>query len=201
MDNHPHLQTRLINATKIVNSQLAKMRVLDHKFSLRDKELTVKAALNIKNGGKDRANIIAQELVHIRKVKNTTRKLSLALEIIAIRFSTISEFAQILDTINPMIETVKEVKTEISNTVPEARRIFSEMSSITNEVLNDTNIKMSSNPISFRVDSDALDILNEVQSLIENQTRISLPEVPIIEQTEKKLSKDEFSEESQPLLI
>jgi division protein CdvB (Snf7/Vps24/ESCRT-III family) len=201
VDKYPQLQTRLLNASKIVNSQLAKLRILHNKFSLLDKELKLKVILNLKKGDKDKANVIAQELVQIRNIKNTTRKLSLTLEIIAIRFSTVSEFAQILDTINPMIETVKEVKTEISNTIPEARRLFSEMSSLTNDVLINTNIDMNSDPISFHVDSDVLDILHDVQSLIEDQTRNKLPEVPNVLRKEKKLSKDEISEEGQAVLI
>ena len=200
MEKYPELETRLSNGSKIVQSQLAKLRILDNKFSTRDKELTIKVALNLKNGGKDKAKVIAQELVHIRKIKDTIRKLSLALEIIAIRFSTISEFAHLLYILNPMIDIIKEVKTEISNTVPETKRICAEMSSLTSDVLIDTNIKTSSKPISFQVDSDALTILNDVQTLIEDQTRVRLPAVPVIDDSKKELSNYEISERK-PILI
>ena len=200
MEQYPELETRLNNGSKIVHSQLAKLRILDNKISTRDKELTIKVAINLKNEDKDKAKVIAQELVHIRKIKHTIRKLSLALEIIAIRFSTISEFAHMLYILNPMVDIIKEVKTEISNTVPETKRICTEMSSLTSDILIDTNIKVSSNPISFQVDSDALTILNDVQTLIEDQTKVKLPAVPIIDNSQKELSHYELSEKK-PLLI
>lgn len=200
MEQYPELETRLNNGSKIIHSQLAKLRILDNKFSTRDKELTIKVTTNLKNGGKDKAKVIAQELVHIRKIKHTIRKLSLALEIIAIRFSTISEFAHMLYILNPMIDIIKEVKTEISNTVPETKRICTEMSSLTSGILIDTNIKVTNNPIGFQVDSDALTILNEVQTLIEDQTKVKLPAVPIIDNSQKELSHYEVSEKK-PLLI
>lgn len=200
MEQYPELETRLNNGSKIIHSQLAKLRILDNKFSTRDKELTIKVTTNLKNGGKDKAKVIAQELVHIRKIKHTIRKLSLALEIIAIRFSTISEFAHMLYILNPMIDIIQEVKTEISNTVPETKRICTEMSSLTSGILIDTNIKVTDDPISFQVDSDALTILNEVQTLIEDQTKVKLPAVPIIDNSQKELSHYEVSEKK-PLLI
>lgn len=200
MEQYPELETRLNNGSKIIHSQLAKLRILDNKFSTRDKELTIKVTTNLKNGGKDKAKVIAQELVHIRKIKHTIRKLSLALEIIAIRFSTISEFAHMLYILNPMIDIIQEVKTEISNTVPETKRICTEMSSLTSGILIDTNIKVTDDPISFQVDSDALTILNEVQTLIEDQTKVKLPAVPIIDNNQKELSHYEVSEKK-PLLI
>ncbi|MDX1371486.1 MAG: hypothetical protein R3321_03410 [Nitrososphaeraceae archaeon] len=200
MEQYPELETRLNKGSKIIHSQLAKLRILDNKFSTRDKELTIKVTTNLKNGGKDKAKVIAQELVHIRKIKHRIRKLSLALEIIAIRFSTISEFAHMLYILNPMIDIIKEVKTEISNTVPETKRICTEMSSLTSGILIDTNIKVTNNPIGFEVDSDALTILNEVQTLIEDQTKVKLPAVPIIDNSQKELSHYEVSEKK-PLLI
>ena len=113
MENYPQLKTRLSNASKIVNNQLAKLRMLDTRFNTLDVDLRNKIIINIKNGDNVRAKTLANELVNIRKIKHTSQKLLMSLEVIVIRFSTVSEFAEILDTINPMIETVKEVKEKI----------------------------------------------------------------------------------------
>jgi division protein CdvB (Snf7/Vps24/ESCRT-III family) len=202
VEKYPQLQNRLAHATVVVNTQLAKMRILDKRFVSLDRELSGKVAINIKNGDTSNAKVIARELVNIRKIKNITQKLSIALEVIVIRFSTISEFAGILDTINPMINTIKEVQIDIADTVPHAKQLFSEMSSLTDNVLINTSLNLQSDTIHFPVNTEALDILNEVQSVMEEDTKNKLPEVPT-RIRKKRIYKEQDNEfhEGQPVLI
>ena len=202
MEKYPQLQNRLGHATVVVNTQLAKLRILDKRFASLDRDLSVKVAINVRNGDTSNAKVIARELVNIRKIKNITQKLSMALEVIVIRFSTISEFAGILDTINPMINTIKEVQIDIGDTVPQAKVLFSEMSSLTDDVLINTGINLHSDPIHFPVNTEALDILNEVQTVMEENTKNKLPEVPdrIHKKRIYKAQDSEFHE-GQPVLI
>lgn len=202
MEKYPQLQNRLAHATVVVNTQLAKLRILDKRFVSLDRELSGKVAINIKNGDTSNAKVIARELVNIRKIKNITQKLSIALEVIVIRFSTISEFAGILDTINPMINTIKEVQIDIADTVPHAKQLFSEMSSLTDNVLINTSLNLQSDTIHFPVNTEALDILNEVQSIMEEDTKNKLPEVPT-HIRKKRIYKEQDNEfhEGQPVLI
>lgn len=202
MEKYPQLQNRLAHATVVVNTQLARLRILDKRFVSLDRELSGKVAINIKNGETSNAKVIARELVNIRKIKNITQKLSIALEVIVIRFSTISEFAGILDTINPMINTIKEVQIDIADTVPHAKQLFSEMSSLTDNVLINTSLNLQSDTIHFPVNTEALDILNEVQSVMEEDTKNKLPEVPT-RIRKKRIYKEQDNEfhEGQPVLI
>lgn len=178
MENYPQLKTRLSNASKIVNNQLAKLRMLDTRFNTLDVDLRNKIIINIKNGDNVRAKTLANELVNIRKIKQTSQKLLMSLEVIVIRFSTISEFAEVLETINPMIETVKEVKNDITKTVPAATSIISEMSTLSSDILIQTNVNSNIDHISIPVNSDALEILNEVQTIMEEETKSKLPAIP-----------------------
>ena len=178
MEKYPLLKTKLSNASTVVNNQLAKLRMLDSRFNTLDTDLRNKVIINIKNGDNVRAKALANELAKIRKIKHTTQKLLLSLEVIVIRFSTISEFAEILDTINPMIETIKEVKDDVTRTVPTATSIISEMSTLTSEVLIQSNVNLNTDHISIPVNSDALEILNEVQNIMEEETKSKLPDIP-----------------------
>lgn len=178
MENYPQLKTKLSNASTIVNNQLAKLRILDSRFNTLDADLRNKVVINIKNGDNVRAKTLANELANIRKIKQRTQKLLMSLEVIVIRFSTISEFAEILDTINPMIETVKEVKDDITKTVPVATSIISEMTTLTSDVLIQANVNVNTDNLSIPVNSDALEILNEVQNIMEVETKSKLPDIP-----------------------
>ena len=203
MEKYPQLKSKLDNANTVVNNQLAKLRMLDNRFTTLDTDLRNKLIVNIKNGDNLRAKALANELANIRKIKNTTQKLLLSLEVIVIRFSTISEFAEVLDTINPMIETIKEVKDDIRNTVPMATNIISEMSTLTSDVLIQSNTNLNFDPISVPVNSDAIEILNEVQNTMEEETKLKLPDIPnsISNKNKSSINNKEISKENSKVLL
>ena len=182
MDKHQQQQqfkSDIVNASLVLNSQLTRLRMLDKKFTAMDKDLRNQIAANIKSDNNDRAKAIANELANIRHVKRTTQNMSLALEVVVIRFSTINEFAMILETINPTIEMIKDIQKDVSKAVPTASEVLSEMSSVTSDVLINSNIKPETKvPISLPVDTEALSILNEVEGILENEAKAKLPEVP-----------------------
>ena len=203
MEKYPQLKSKLDSASTVVNNQLAKLRMMDNRFTTLDSDLRNKVIVNIKNGDNLRAKALANELANIRKIKNTTQKLLLSLEVIVIRFSTISEFAEVLDTINPMIETIKEVKDDIRNTVPMATNIISEMSTLTSDVLIQSNTNLNFDPISVPVNSDAIEILNEVQNIMEEETKLKLPDIPnsIPNKNKSSINNKEISKENSKVLL
>lgn len=203
MENYPQLKTKLSNASTIVNNQLAKLRILYSRFNTLDADLRNKVIINIKNGDNVRAKTLANELANIRKIKQTTKKLLMSLEVIVIRFSTVSEFAEILDTINPMIETVKEVKNDITKTVPVATSIISEMTTLTSDVLIQANVNVNIDNLSIPVNSDALEILNEVQNIMEEETKSKLPDIPnsIINNAKYSSKKNELLTKKSKVLL
>lgn len=183
MDKHQQQQqfkSDIVNASLVLNNQLARLRMLDKKFTAMNKDLRNQIAANIKSGNNDRAKAIANELANIRHVQRTTQNMSLALEVVVIRFSTINEFAIILETINPTIEMIKDIQKDISKAVPTANEVLSEMTSMTSDVLINSNIKseVGKVPVSTPVDTEALSILNEVEGILENEAKVKLPEVP-----------------------
>ena len=183
MDKHQQQQqfkSDIVNASLVLNNQLTRLRMLDKKFTAMNTDLRNQIAPNIKSGNNDRAKAIANELANIRHVQRTTQNMSLALEVVVIRFSTINEFAIILETINPTIEMIKGIQKEISKAVPTANEVLSEMTSMTSDVLINSNIKSEAGkvPISIPVDTEALSILNEVEGILENEAKAKLPEIP-----------------------
>lgn len=203
MEKYPLLKSKLDNASRVVNNQLAKLRMLDNRFTALDTNLHNKVIVNIKNGDNLRAKALANELANIRKIKNTTQKLLLSLEVIVIRFSTISEFAEILDTINPMIATIKEVKDDVKTTIPTATNIISELSTLTSDVLIESNVNLTSDTISVPINSDAIEILNEVQNIMEEDTMVKLPDIPtsITNKNKSKLKNKEISNKKSEVLL
>ncbi len=171
-------QNDIAGATNVVNSQLSRLRMLDKKFAAMDKDFRHQIALNIKSGNNSRAKALANELSNVRRVQRTTQNVSLALEVVVIRFSTINEFAVVMETINPTVELIKDIQRDISNVVPSANGIVSEVSSITSEVLVNSNLKLDIGKVPTSMDNEAISILNEVEGLLEDEAKVRLPEIP-----------------------
>jgi division protein CdvB (Snf7/Vps24/ESCRT-III family) len=197
MDKH-HQQHQfkddIVNASLVVNNQLTKLKMLDKKFTAMDKNLRYQIAANIKSGNNDRAKAIANELANVRHVQKTTQNTSLALEVVVIRFSTINEFATILETINPTIEMIKGIQKDISTALPNANEVLSEMTTMTSDLLINSNITSEVNKIvlSSPMDKEAHSVLNEVERILEDEAKAKLPEVPttIYEAKTNKDSED-----------
>lgn len=206
MISHHLSRNDLSNASIVVNKQLDILMMLDKKYSKIDVTLYSKIRENLKKGNAERAKMLAVELANLRKIKTTTQNLSLALEILVIRFTTINEFADILDTINPMVDTIKDIQKDISQTLPIARSVLEDMNSVTSDILNDTNLKIDIPNIDTPLNSDALDIFNEIKDRISGETKLKLPlpptndEVLYIEQNDliesNQLSEKEIMIES-----
>ena len=183
MDKHYQQQqfkSEVLNASLVVNNQLTRLKMLDKKFTTLDKNLRYQIIANIKSGNNERAKAIANELANIRHVKRVTQNMSLAFEVVVIRFSSINEFASILETVNPTIEMIKDIQKDISRSVPAANEVLSEVTSMTSDILANSNItsNMDKTPISTPLDKEALSILNEVEGVLENEAKAKLPEVP-----------------------
>jgi division protein CdvB (Snf7/Vps24/ESCRT-III family) len=171
-------QNDIAGATSVVNNQLSRLRILDKKFAEMDKDFQHKITQSIKSGNNSRAKALANELSNIRRVRNSTQNVGLALEVVVIRFSTINEFAMVMETINPTIDLIKEIQRDISTVVPSANGMISEVNSIASDVLINSNVKLDINKISTPIDTDAISILNEVEGMLEDETKIRLPEIP-----------------------
>ena len=202
MDKHKQFMSDILAASTVVHNQLIRLNMLDKKFTLMDKDLRYKIAANIKVGNNATARSLAIELSNIHRVQRTTQNMSLALEVIVIRFSTINEFALVLDTINPTIDMIKDIQSDISRTVPTASHLLSEMTSMTSDILHNTDIKSEVGKISNSMDTDALSILNEVEGILEDEAKSRLPEVPATMQ-EVRISRevDEVTVKDDPMMI
>ena len=168
----------ITNASAVVNTQLSKLRMLERKFSNMDDKFSIEISNLMKDGNNARAKALANELVNIRRIKNTTRNMNLTLEMLVIRFSTLKDFGMIMNTIEPTIDMIKNIQLDISAIIPTANGVLSEMSEVSSEVLNE-NMRIDGNyAIQTSVDSDALDILTEVESVMEQDAKTKLPEIP-----------------------
>lgn len=184
-DKRQQFVSQITTATGVVYNQLTRLKMLDKKFGSMELYYLEQITSNIKSGNNARAKILATELSNVRRLRRTTQHTGIALEAIVIRFSTIHEFAMILDTIDPTVAMIKGIHTELSKAIPAASAALSEVSTVTTDVLLNASIKADAR-ISTPVDADALSILNEIEDVLEDEAKAKLPEVPASIPAEKQ---------------
>ena len=196
-DKRQQLVRQITNATNVVYHQLGRLNVLDKRFASMERYFLEQITGNIKAGNNTKAKILATELSNVRRLRRTTQHTGLALEAIVIRFSTINEFAAILDTIDPTIDMIKGIQTELGKAIPAANAAIAEVSTVTSDVLINANIKAEAR-ISTPIDGDALSILNDIEGVLEDEAKAKLPDVPTdisIAATEKQKKQESTATE------
>ncbi len=89
MEQHrQHIKSDLTEATIVVSNQLTKLKMLNKRIALIDKDFRYKIACNLKKGNNARARVLASELSNIHHVNRISQNMCLALEVIVLRFST-----------------------------------------------------------------------------------------------------------------
>ncbi|MDN5845880.1 MAG: Snf7 family protein [Candidatus Nitrosocosmicus sp.] len=167
------------SAISVINTQISQLKLMDKKFSNIDANFSSKITQNIKSGNNARANIIANELSAMRRLRKNTHNATTALEVVAIRFTTITEFSTIMDTINPTVEMLQDIQKDLSKAVPSATDVLNDIHTLTGDVLINSNINTDAGKIASVIDKDALAILNDVQNSLEDEAKEKLPEVPV----------------------
>lgn len=176
-EKRQQFMSQITHATGVVYNQLGRLKLLDGKFASMETSFLEQIAASIKAGNNTRAKILATELINVRRLRRNTQHTGLALEAVVIRFSTINEFAAILDTIEPTIEMIKSIQTDLNRAMPSANEVLSEVSTVASDVLLHANIKAETR-ISTPMDTEALSILHEIEGTLEDEAKARLPEVP-----------------------
>jgi division protein CdvB (Snf7/Vps24/ESCRT-III family) len=176
MQHNTQLQNDLSGAAQVISNQITKLNKLSKKFDIMDTHFRKQIVQNIKVGNNVRAKALANELVNIHRIKHTTKKMVMSLEVVALRSTIIGEFAIIMDTINPTIDLIKDIERDISMVIPTAHEVLNEVTNASSEILNyNVNPELK---ISMPIDEEALKILGEVEESVEEETRQKLPDIP-----------------------
>ena len=199
MQHHTQFQNDISNAAQVISNQITKLNKLSKKFGMMDTDFRKQIVQNIKVGNNVRAKALANELVNIHRIQHTTRNMVMSLEVVALRSTIISEFAMIMDTINPTIDLIKDIEKDISMVIPTAHEVLNDVTNASSEILN-----YNVNPdlkITMPIDEDALKILSEVELSVEEETRQKLPDIPAtINVTKNRNEYESLLEENEVMI-
>ncbi len=173
------LKNKIEFAQKKLQLQITKLEEINIKLQRKHDLIFEKIVNAQKSNHNGYAKAYAIELGQLRKMKNMVSGAKLAIEQVQLRLGTVSELGDVVVTLSPAMSLIKGLSSSLSGIIPEANATMQDLSQILGDVLagssvNNTGIMdtgISENP-------ETIAILEEANSIIEGQTKVSIPEVP-----------------------
>ncbi|MBM2819642.1 MAG: hypothetical protein HW410_1324 [Nitrosarchaeum sp.] len=173
------LRSKIELAQNKLQSQISKLEGITEKLQKKHDGIFEKVVNAQKSHNNAYAQVYANELVQIRKMKNMVSGAKLSMEQIQLRLNTVSELGDIVVTLSPCMSIIKGLSPSLSGIMPEATSSMQDLSQILGDVMMGSSIEGSDLLSTGTVNnSDTLAILEEAHSIIAGQTKSSIPDIP-----------------------
>jgi len=173
------LKNKIEFAQRKLQLQITKLEGINIKLQRKNDLIFEKIVNAQKSNHNGYAKAYAIELGQVRKMKSMVSGAKLSMEQVQLRLSTVSELGDVVVTLSPAMSLIRGLSSSLSGIMPDAQASMQDLSQILGDVLagssvNNTGIMdagISENP-------DTIAILEEANSIIERQTKVTIPEVP-----------------------
>ncbi|MCW8802747.1 MAG: Snf7 family protein [Candidatus Bathyarchaeota archaeon] len=172
------LKPRLDFAVKRMEMQIQKLDKAADRFTERDKAIFQKIVNAYTKHDMARANVFANELAEIRKMEKMIMHSRLALEQIVLRLSTVSELGDVVSTLAPAVNVLRNVKAGMGAVFPEAEREIGSIGNLLSGIIMDAGYNSGMNIDFQTAGDDAQNILNEAASVAEQKVKEKFPDLP-----------------------
>lgn len=125
----------------------------------------------------------ANELAEVRKLTEILSQTQIAIERIILRLETVKELSTIMIDLKPALGILKNITTNLVNVMPDVASELDKVNDSIQETLS--AVKLSSEPPTILTDlktPESQEIINEVNTLLEQKVKDQLPEPPIAEE-------------------
>ena len=158
--------------------ELLKLVPIQAKIAHVEKEMRERVVIDVFRGEKMHADMLANELVVIRRVSRLVSDLKMIYETLILRIGTIKDYNELLNAINPAVASLKQVRNGLDAVVPTAKETFTKMSDMFSSTLVMLNVVNQTS--SYRATDDALEILEKATSVVEEELKRKFPALPEI---------------------
>ncbi len=172
------------HARNALNEEFHKLVPIGTRLNTVEKQLQEQIVVDVFRGDKTHANMLANELVVIRKVSKLVTDLKVIFETLIVRIGTIKDYSEFYDAMSSTATELSEVKHDLAQITPTAKAVLADVSD-TLSVLSTFDIKQQPNVAV--VTDDALEILEEASSVVEERLKHNFPTLPEIKPEKRVL--------------
>src|SRR5271169_451893 len=177
-NNPGPLKPRLDQATRQIQTVMAKLDAAIFKLRDRDAFLFNKIVASVQKRDSARASMFANELAELRKMSKMVTQSKLALEQIVLRLNTVTELGDVVLTLAPATSIVRSLRESMSGVTPEAEGEMSEISGLLSGILVDAG-SVSGSSLNFETaNEEAERALAEAAAVAESRMKERFPDIP-----------------------
>ena len=176
------LKPRIEEAQKKLQMQIAKLEGMSSKMQEKDRVIFSRIVKAIQNHDSHYGKLLSGELSQIRKMIKMIDSAKTAFEQIQLRLNTITEMGDVVFTLGPAVNAIKGIQGGLSSMMPQADQSFEQISDLLGNIMTGSSQMSASTGIdssSIKLDEEAMDILQEATSLVEENTRDKFPDLPL----------------------
>ncbi len=174
----PPLKPRLDFAVKKLELQINRLDQANDRFTQKDRALFAKIVDAYAKHDTPRANIYANELSEVRKMGKLVMNARLALDQIALRIKTVTEFGDIMSTLGPCIGVLRSVSAGMCGVLPEAENELGEIGNMLSGIMFEAGSNSGMSLNFNNVNEDASKILAEAAVVAEQKVNANFPDLP-----------------------
>jgi division protein CdvB (Snf7/Vps24/ESCRT-III family) len=175
------LKPRIEEAQRKLQIQIAKLEGMSSKMEQKDKMIFSRIVNAMQNHDSHYGKLLSGELSQIRKMIKMIDSAKAAFEQIQLRLNTMTELGDVVVTLSPAMNAIKGIQGGLSSMMPQADQSFGQISDLLGNIMTDSNQTPTAglDSSSIKLDEEAIDILQEATSLVEENTRDKLPDLPL----------------------
>jgi division protein CdvB (Snf7/Vps24/ESCRT-III family) len=176
------LKPRKEEAQKKLQIQIAKLEGMSSKMKDKDKMIFSRIVKAMQNHDGHYGQLLSGELSQIRKMIKMIDSAKAAFEQIQLRLNTMTELGDVVVTLSPAMNAIKGIQGGLSSMMPQADQSIGRISDLMGNIMTDSNqtpTVTAGLDSSIKLDEEAIDILQEATSLVEENTRDKLPDLPL----------------------
>ena len=178
--NHDTLTPRKIEeAQRTLEIPITRLEEIDEKLRMKEEQIfeRIVAAQRIRND--QYAEMYANELCHVRKMKTMVTTAKLSMEQVKLRLNTVSELGDVVVTLSPCMSIIRDLGPTIAGMVPEASNAMQDLSDIMGDMMSESRIKSEEMLApSMPRNQEAMDIMDEAQCTLTRQAQAAIPPIP-----------------------
>lgn len=173
------LSKRIAETRKQMNIPISHLRAIGEKLQARDDYLFRKTVAAQRAHNTAYAKMYANELIQVRTMKNMVTNAKLSMEQIQLRLNTVSDMGDIVVTLSPCMSIIRDLGPAISTMMPTAANSLQDLSGLMNDLMCQSTMGSDDTmAISTPRNQEAMNILDEANSVITRETQAFIPKVP-----------------------
>ena len=178
------LKPRIEEAQKKLQIQIAKLDGMSSKMQQKDRAIFGRIVKAMQNHDSHYGKLLSGELSQIRKMIKMIDSAKVAFEQLQLRLNTMTELGDVVVTLSPAMNAIKGIQGGLSSMMPQADQSFGQISDLLGNIMTgssqtSTTATTALDSSSINLDEEAMDILQEATSLVEENTRDKLPDLPL----------------------